>query len=80
MRASPDWVVELFSASRHTRDSFACGYEALDSYIRRVVALDLALAAATRNKDQRHAPFYILAGIARMHPLSFFTFFQIAIL
>ena len=41
MRASSDWVVEPFSASRHIPDSFACGYEALDSYIRRYAGQDV---------------------------------------
>ena len=38
---SSDWVVEPFSASKHIHDSFACGYEALDTYIRRYASQDV---------------------------------------
>ena len=40
MTESPPLVVEPFSSS-HIRDSFACGYEALDTYIRRYADQDI---------------------------------------
>lgn len=35
------WIVEPFSNSNHQRDSFSCGNEALDNYIRKIAGQDV---------------------------------------
>jgi ribosomal protein S18 acetylase RimI-like enzyme len=41
MRKIPQWIIEPFASSLHMRDTFACGYEALDNYIRQYASQDV---------------------------------------
>src|SRR5262245_7521657 len=41
MKPPTSLVIELFSSSRHKRDSFSCGEESLDNYIRNLASQDM---------------------------------------
>lgn len=38
---TPPWIIEPFSSTTHPRDTFACGYPALDEYIRKFASQDI---------------------------------------
>jgi|SRR5215471_1982291 len=67
MTPARNWIIEPFESSRHTTDAFSCGYEALDTYIRRYASQDMKrrvslVFAACRKGERSIKGYYTLSA------------------
>jgi ribosomal protein S18 acetylase RimI-like enzyme len=71
MMSASEWVVEPLSTSRNIRDSFECGNEALDSYIRHYAGQDfkrrISLVVVARLPRERVIRGYYTLSAASFH-------------